>query len=250
MDPRDCRKRKRNRCAADLRSPHRSSRRDSIEQSEEDGHRNQSNTAANPRIAAERTSLTSSNNQAGQSLRSETSRYVLTQNEHSSQEKVIPFDAHTPSGSSVTGTIPAQTALPVSSVTIQAFEDAVTLLKLLCFLGEDDVPELLLRRATRPRQIWNSSGEVYALSHHELGLNDSVFSLVSDGCSIDQAIEMLKTMGLITSRPGDQLGSYICLNAASRMRIIESINEPLVWKSQAMLLVCYTFPIHQYIDPL
>ncbi len=127
---------------------------------------------------------------------------------------------------------------------------ASTLLRLLCFLDGASIPEFMLIRAKEPQKVWNSSGEAQKVSVTEVGLNVDVLSLVLDNVKIDEAIKRLEAAMLIVSEPGAYGYRTLNLDSATQSQLTQCMTDPLVWRLQALILVCHTFPMHSYVEPL
>lgn len=128
--------------------------------------------------------------------------------------------------------------------------DAQTLLRLLCFLDGTRIPEFMLIRAKEPQKIWSPSGEIQKVPVTEVGLNSDVISLVSDNVKIDEAIKQLEAAMLITSELGAYGHRTLHIDSATQLRLIQCLANPLTWRLQALILVCHTFPMHPYVEPL
>ena len=128
--------------------------------------------------------------------------------------------------------------------------DAQTLLKLLCFLDGESIPEFMLIRAKEPQKVWSPSGEIQKVPVTEVGLNSDVLSLISDNVKIDGAIRRLEAARLITSEPGAYGLRTLHINLSTQSRRTQCMTDPLAWRLQALVLICHTFPMHPYVEPL
>ncbi|MCJ1248447.1 hypothetical protein MMC30_005665 [Trapelia coarctata] len=129
-------------------------------------------------------------------------------------------------------------------------KDAATLLKLLCFTDGADVSEFVLIRAREPQKVWGSSGEVQVVAVTETGLENDVLSLVSSDLKIDKAIRSLEAFMLIRSEPGPYGCRNLSLDRTTQLHLVQCIPDPVTWRLQALILMCHTFPMHQYLQPL
>lgn len=127
--------------------------------------------------------------------------------------------------------------------------DASTLLALLCFLDGTNISEFMLTRVKEPRKVWSPSGEVQKVPVTGVGFNSDVLSLVSDVAKIDEAIKRLEAAELIASEPG-AYGRRLHLDSATQLCLTHCMDDPLAWRLQALILVCHTFPMHRYVEPL
>lgn len=139
----------------------------------------------------------------------------------------------------------------VSSIQLESeSRNARTLLKLLCCLGGKCIPEFMLLRAREPQKIWSPSGEVQEVPVTAIGLNNDVLSLVSDNFKIDDAIKRLEAATLITSTPGPYGRRTLGIDSTTHLHLSQCMADRLVWRLQALILVCHTFPMHPYAEPL
>ena len=128
--------------------------------------------------------------------------------------------------------------------------DAGTLLRLLCLLDEESVPEILLHRAYEPQKIWGPSGKIDVILVKASDFDERVFSLISDLERLKEAINRLKTLVYITSQPSAGYDQVLRVHPDIQRQVVEQLQDPLTWKSQALKLVCHAFPIHQTLEPL
>jgi len=128
--------------------------------------------------------------------------------------------------------------------------DAQTLLRLLCFLDGTSIPEFMLIRVKEPQNVWSPSGEIKKVPVTEVGLNSDVLSLVSDNVKIDGAIKQLEAARLITSELGAYGHRTLHIDSAVQLHSTQCLADPLAWRFQALILVCHTFPMHPYVEPL
>ena len=70
-----------------------------------------------------------------------------------------------------------------------------TLLKILCFLGGVDVPEIMLLRTNLPRKSWGGSGEVEEVTASEAGF---YIDLLANAAEMNNTIRCLASYALIT----------------------------------------------------
>ncbi len=73
------------------------------------------------------------------------------------------------------------------------------LLKILCFLGGVDVPEIILSRANSPHKSWGGSSEVEEVTAFEAGL---YIDLLANIAEINNIIRCLASYILITTVEG------------------------------------------------
>lgn len=128
--------------------------------------------------------------------------------------------------------------------------DAWTLLALMCFLDGTIIPEFMLRRAKQPQKVWNSSGEIQEVSVTSIGFNTDVLLLLSDDDKIEESIKRLETARLIVLEPGAYGYRSLHLDPATQLHLAQSMRDPLTWRLQALILVCHTFPMDSYVEPL
>ncbi|KAL9126212.1 MAG: hypothetical protein Q9217_004704 [Psora testacea] len=133
---------------------------------------------------------------------------------------------------------------------IEKSRAASTLWKLLCFLDVANVPEFMLMRGKESQKIWGPSGEVQEIRVNQIGLDDDVLWLLSDDLRIREAIERLEATSLITSEPGAYNRGTLILDTATQAQLIDCMDDPSKWRLQALILVCHTFPMHPYVEPL
>ena len=108
----------------------------------------------------------------------------------------------------------------------------------------------MLIRAKEPQKIWSPSGEIQKVPVTEVGLNSDVLSLVSDNVKIDEAIKQLEAAMLITSELGAYGHRTLHIDSATQLHLTQCFANPLTWRLQALILVCHTFPMHPYVEPL
>ncbi len=129
-------------------------------------------------------------------------------------------------------------------------KDAATLVALLSFLDGTNIPEFMLQRAKEPQGDWGPSGEVQQVPVTEVGFNRDVLSLVSDDAKIDKSIKLLEAAKLITSNSGAYGRRTLYLDSAKQLYLTEIVDDPFAWRLQALILVCHTFPMNSYVEPL
>ena len=108
----------------------------------------------------------------------------------------------------------------------------------------------MLLRAKEPQKDWGSLGEVQQVPVTEVGFNSDVLSLVLDHTKIDKAINTLEAAKLITSEPGAYQRRTLRLDPEKQLCLAQILENPLAWRLQALKLVCHTFPIHPFVEPL
>lgn len=124
-----------------------------------------------------------------------------------------------------------------------------TLLKLFCFLDGTAIPELMLMRAKSCQRVWDSTGEVEEVSLSQAGLSSDVISVVSAEDKVEKALNRLIASMLVSWKPG-KLGRILHLESTTQSLLVQCITDPLKWRLQACLLVCHTFPMYKFVEPL
>ena len=84
----------------------------------------------------------------------------------------------------------------------------------------------------------------------EVGFNSEVLSLVLDHTRIEKAINTLEAAKLITSGPGAYSRRTLRLDPEKQLCVAQILDSPLTWRLQALKLVCHTFPMHTFVEPL
>lgn len=108
----------------------------------------------------------------------------------------------------------------------------------------------MLLRAGLPQKVWNCSGEIDEMTPREAGLDNDLLPILSDTAILDKAIKLLETSKLITSKPIRFGARLLTVNKTAILHMSQCVHEPNKWRLQALLLVCHTFPMHSYIEPL
>lgn len=121
----------------------------------------------------------------------------------------------------------------------QTSPDAATLLKFLCSLQPDDIPEILFCRMWTARECWSCNGEI---DHLNVSLSDPLIDLLTRQTQFHGESQLLECLGFINSEPGalgkrrfsikPDLQDYI-------VGITRNLHE-LEWLR--LVLVCHSFP--------
>ena len=126
--------------------------------------------------------------------------------------------------------------------------DASKLLMLVHFMDKECIPERIFLKAGNPQKIWGASGEIQEITIHRSGLQEGLISLLSDSHRVQTAMDNLASGGYITFKENRaSLGRTLHPQLDRRS---PPIYDPLHWKVQALLLVCHTFPLHEYVGSL
>ena len=134
----------------------------------------------------------------------------------------------------------ATTAATYQSYTIDPASQALA--TLLSFLGQFRIPQRLLERARGPLLIWGDNGEV-AIQ------NANVVEVVQDKIMCEKAIcdlEQLKAIHLDQSTVETR---YISVDPQLLTRISDD-KDHMKWKTEAVKVVLYAFPIDRRLEPL
>jgi hypothetical protein len=105
-------------------------------------------------------------------------------------------------------------------------------LKLLCCLGGVDIPLSMLFRACDARKAWSIDGEIEEIFESDLLIGN-----------LDRDTEMLKAIECLTSYElVKSNGESLSITPEMQLYSRELMSSWDVWRLQAVILVCHTFP--------
>lgn len=103
------------------------------------------------------------------------------------------------------------------------------------------IPKFMLERAvSQPR--WNSFGVIYDNTPQNADLHAHLRDLLSDGRKLQQAIERLVSLSVISMQESDGMETYICGWESAQFSYVQNRSY---WIHQAFVLFCYAFSHRQ-----
>lgn len=133
----------------------------------------------------------------------------------------------------------------------QDSQDAVAILLLFSFLDPGSIPEILLYRGCTANRRWDDNGEIVDVAAHEEGVEEGLASLIGNEFRLDDAIERLFALSLISCQTGPDNGRTFSIHPLVQHCVIHRLSPGEVkrWRLQALLLVCHAFPRNRYLEP-
>ncbi len=122
-----------------------------------------------------------------------------------------------------------------------------TLLRILCFLGGADIPEIMLSRASSPHKSWGVTGEIEEVTLFGAGF---YIDLLADAAETNNTIHSLASHALITKTEGSFQKRGFSVDKKLQLYVVQSTPNPDEWKRDALILVCHTFPRDRDSEPL
>jgi hypothetical protein len=128
--------------------------------------------------------------------------------------------------------------------------EAARLLMLFCFMDAVAITDNMLLRGCTKQNRWNNQGEIEEVSAEVEGVDPYIIRVITDEVFYDNAVEKLMTFSLIM-RNNDyneirSVSLHPLVQSTASLRLSQA--ERNKWRSQAMLLVCHSFPRNQYIE--
>lgn len=121
----------------------------------------------------------------------------------------------------------------------QTSTDAATILKFLCALHPDEIPELLFCRMWTTRECWSCDGET---EHVKVSLDAPLIGLLTRQTQFHEGIQLLESLGFIKSEPGP-LGKRKFSIKPDLQDCVTGITGNLSEVEWVRLvLVCHSFP--------
>jgi hypothetical protein len=148
-----------------------------------------------------------------------------------------------------------KTVLTVWEVNFEQVErdskHASDLLLLFCFLEPSHIPETMLWRGCSPQRRWDRHGEMVDVAPEDVGVDESLISLITNEMDFDAAVDKLLSFSLIR-READLNGFrsfslHPLVQHCALQRVSGAVQHR--WRVQALLLVCHAFPRNKYLDP-
>ena len=121
----------------------------------------------------------------------------------------------------------------------QTSPGAVALLKFLCSLHRDDIPEILFCRMWSTRECWSSDGEIVQVN---VSVNAPLIDLLTRQTQFHENIRLLESFGFIKSEPGVLGKRKFSIKPDLQDRIMGiTLNlQEVEWLR--LVLVCHSFP--------
>jgi hypothetical protein len=133
-------------------------------------------------------------------------------------------------------------SLPIRSKFLEMHDDSADLASLLCFLGGEDIPLLVLERASQPLATWDRNGET---------IEKPPLWVPGD---TNSAVTVLEGLGLVVPGKECQFGvggsSSLSLTSEAMGYLLDSTIDRTTWKIRAISVICHTFPADNYLEPL
>lgn len=121
----------------------------------------------------------------------------------------------------------------------QTSPDAATLLKFLCSLQPDEIPEILFCHMWTTRECWGCEGKI---EHVNVSLNAPLVNILTCQTQFHEDIQLLESLGFIKSEPGALGKQKFSIKQDVQVRtmgVTQNLQE-LEWLH--LVLVCHSFP--------
>ncbi|KAI4260729.1 MAG: hypothetical protein LQ352_000121 [Teloschistes flavicans] len=117
--------------------------------------------------------------------------------------------------------------------------DAATLLKFLCSLHPDEIPEILFCRMWTTRECWSCDGET---EHVKVSLDAPLIGLLTCQTQFHEGIQLLESLGFIKSEPGPLGKRKFSIKPDLRDYVTAITGNLSEVEWVRLVLVCHSFP--------